>query len=257
MTDNATPTEGTPSEAPAAPVPGSPEYNAAMASKYESQGAPAVPPKPSEGHDKFYDAKTGEYNWTAHNQEKAWQEQQKKPKADPNTFITEPEKPADVNIGDGLKEFSAAVAKGDREGSVKIAQQLMAAGVAQESLQMQVEAVQATQAAKLREVMEYAGGEASVAQMKAYAQKNLKPEEAQAYREALSGPQWKMAVDSLRSRMGGARPNLDMDGGGAGGMGDAQPFASQQEMVAAMRDPRYRTDKAYHQSVVNRISLMK
>lgn len=260
MTEQTSAPEGVTSAAPApaAPQPGTPEYATAMATRYDNQGGKpdGVPAKPEGGHDKFYNATTGEYNQTAHDQEKAWQEQQRatQPKAD--DFIKEPPKADPLNIGESLRSFTNAVASNDREASRQIAQQLIAAGVAPESLEMQVEAVRTTQQGKVREVMEYAGGEAVVAQMKVFAQRNLKPEEAQSYREALGGPNWKMAVDSLRSRMGDGRPSLNMDGGN-GGMTDAQPFASRMEMTEAMKDKRYRTDPAYRNSVIKRVSLMQ
>ena len=56
---------------------GSPEYNQAMADKFNNREVAEVDPveklpvepKPEGGHDKFYNAETGQYDWQNHAKE--------------------------------------------------------------------------------------------------------------------------------------------------------------------------------------------
>ncbi len=255
MTDQANPAVPA-GETVEAPVKGSQEYVQQMAAKYENQGqavgSPAsIPLKPEGGHDKFYDAKTGAYNWDAHKQEQAWQQQQKQANT-ADSFIDTPAEVPEVKIGEGLDQYARAVAAGDRAASQKIAQSLLTAGVTRVTLEMQFNSVRNLQASKRAEVIGYAGGEQAAEAMKVWVANNLQPEEADQYRAALGGDNWKMAIDSLKSRMG-TTPAINMDGG-SGPDGSAAGFASIQEQTAAMRDPRYRKDPAYRAQVISRVA---
>lgn len=242
--------------ADAAPVRGTQEYVQAMAAKYENQGGEAeaqqAPTKPDGGHDKFWNAETGVYNWDAHNKEVEWQKQQAADK-DVDDYVKEPPKADEVNIENSFKAFNDAVVKGDKETAGKVAQQLKAAGVPEQTLKAHVGAIQTLREQKRQEVIDYAGGQDAAVQMKAWAEKNLSADERAAYQDALGGPAWKMALDSLKSRMG-TTPSIHVDGGGGSGV-DGGAFADQQQLADAMKDPRYKRDAAYRAEVRRRAAL--
>lgn len=108
------------------------------------------------------------------------------------------------------------------------------------------------------------GGEAGFNQMKAWVQTNLKQDEITGYNEMLNGPQWQVAAETLRTKMGLppmapttgpaapaliVAPNANLAPAG----GAVIPYASQAEMVAAMKDPRYGKDPAYRADVMAKV----
>lgn len=107
-------------------------------------------------------------------------------------------------------------------------------------------------AAEQAEAETYAGGKEATAAMLAWAEKNLSAAERESYNQTLASPQWRMAVDSIRHRMGNAlptagEPKLVAAGGRPGGT--ASGYRSQEEMKADMKNPLYSKDPAFREAV--------
>lgn len=106
---------------------------------------------------------------------------------------------------------------------------------------------------------EFAGGKESFDKMAEWAKSNFTPADAAAYNEAVTSgdeAKLKLAVQGLKSSYEaaeGIKPTLlqsNLKGG------DSAGFKSNAEMTAAMRDPRYKTDPAYRQSVEAKVHAM-
>ena len=107
--------------------------------------------------------------------------------------------------------------------------------------------------------MEEAGGEAQYEEMIKWAAENLPRDEIEAYnRQVSSGDRHAtlFAIRGLRAKFeaaNGRSPSRLYHGGG----GSVTPpgFRSSAEMVAAMRDPRYKTDPSYREEVRKRLAV--
>lgn len=110
-----------------------------------------------------------------------------------------------------------------------------------------------------RSIRESVGGDATFKEAQAWAESNFSPAELEAYNESvLSGnaEQAKLAVAGMVARYRSARGNSPrlVEGDGHAGV-SAAGFESQAQVVAAMSDPRYRSDPAYRESVRNRLRV--
>jgi hypothetical protein len=265
---DASPTQqqGTPSTPAAvvAPVPGSPEYNAAMAAK----GAPAVDGQPPAGEPILGKFKTQD------DLVKAYQELEKKlgttPAADPAKPAAEgdpvkkpglsitPEAQAaqDAVKGAGL-DFNALQAEFVEKGelSAETYAKLDKGGIPKAMVDAYVEGQKAIAVQYEQKAFAEAGGEEQFKQMSAWAAKNMQPAEITAYNEAVeSGDEAKMrfAVSGLKSRFTsafGSAPNLVQ----GGTVPVTNGYASQAQMMADMAKPEYRADPAFRDLVMKRI----
>jgi len=234
----------------------------------ETQGTPSgIPGIPDVGHAKFYNKETGAYNWEAHSREQEYKAAQKRPADPASSFIT-PEAtpevaPADTKVLYG--DFSAAVVSGDKATAQAHAQALIKAGVPAEALEQQVQAIRITQASQQQNVMSTisqevfgAGvadkGSEAINHIKSWAQGNLSEADYKMYSEAVQGPSWQIAVKQLVS-MAGKPGAINMDASG-GGSADGTSFTTEQQMLDAIKDPRYNTDPVYRKSVEDRTRLM-
>lgn len=105
-----------------------------------------------------------------------------------------------------------------------------------------------------------AGGEKAFSEMAEWAKAGLSTEDAQAFNAAMESGDMariKMAVGSLKSAFvaeNGSAPSLVRDAN-MGIPAGVKPFASNEEMVRAMQDRRYKEgDPAYHAEVQKRIA---
>jgi len=107
-------------------------------------------------------------------------------------------------------------------------------------------------------VFNAAGGADSYKALIEWAANNLSKDEKVAFNEAVQSGKpavAALAVEGLSSRFAAKRgtpPGQLLSGGGNGA--GTQPFKSHNEITAAMRDPRYKTDPAYRQSVTDRLA---
>lgn len=116
-------------------------------------------------------------------------------------------------------------------------------------------ALVATQVAQVKETI---GGEGNYEAMAEWAAENLAEEELSAYNEVVENgtvEQARMAVRGLFAQFrsaGGKAPTLIQ--GSTTGSG-VKPFGSAAQVTEAMRDPRYKNDPAYRQTVEQRLAV--
>ncbi|EEE42853.1 capsid assembly protein [Roseibium alexandrii] len=242
-----------------APARGTPEYNQMMAEKYDNQGGRVDPnkqnfenlqeaAKPDYGMDKFWNSETGDYDHANHIKELNYRLDQAKVGQGEGNFTP-------INF----EEVWTSVAEtGELNEQYKEA--FTKVGIPPEIVTQFMELNQ--QAAQMQAQISttYAGGQEALDGMFEWAKNNLPAEEIDAYNETLAGPNWRMALDSLKERtgMGKAAPQqpgmkLVDDTAPAGPSSTA--FASKNEMVKAMSDPRYREDPDYRDQVRKRVAL--
>jgi len=271
MTTAAAPAAG----APAAPVPGSPEYDAAMAEKFRSTrgavddgllarftgtapetdtsaaaitAAAETKARPDHVPEKFWDAEKGEVRIDALLKSYGELESGKAPAVDPAAAADSTAKPD----GDAAAAVEAAGLNWDDLGSKVNAkgeldatdyEALAKVGVPREVVDRYVQLVQGERAAATEAAYTYAGGKEATDALLGWAAQNLQKDQIEGYNAMLAGPNWKVALDTLKTLKGktsptAGEPNLTHTPGlpGAGGV---VGYRSEDDMKVAMRDPRY------------------
>lgn len=145
------------------------------------------------------------------------------------------------------------IANGDlSESSYK---ELEKAGITKKHVEAYLRGNEALMQQTITEITDMAGGMEGYRSVIQWAADNLPEEEITAYNEAMNSgnkPLIKMAVSGLVSRYRaseGSEPELVKGRAPAARSGAGAGFASKEEMVAAMRDPRYGKDSAYTREV--------
>jgi hypothetical protein len=266
-------TEGTPVE----PTPGTPEYDAAMAAKFDKATTPPAPPatppaaekpaKPEGVPDKFWDAEKGEIR--TDDLLKSYQELEKAkatpPKADdppkegtPPTELSDAEKAAQAaveSVGLDFTPFSQEFAeKGElSEDSFK---KLSDKGIPREMVQDFIAGQQALSAQREAKAFSAVGGKEQFDRAATWASQNLSAAELEAYNKGVNGTEAEMlqAVQGLNAKYAAANGSEPKLLGGNPGGSNTAGFRSQAEMTAAMSDPRYEKDAAYRQDVINKLA---
>lgn len=311
---------------PAQPVPGTPEYEAAMIAKFDNvsvkphpnadgaNGTDTTPQKPEGVPDKYWDAKTGVVNYAAWSKSTAdqqaeitrlqqatkqapQQQQQQTPANDP-VKVHADQKAAlqkaldDVIAKDGatLEEIRAArkalTDLGDPPAPAAAAQsavqsaglnmdQLTAefaekgelsaesyaafekVGITRDMVDAHIAGQQALAEQARTSAFKLVGGEEKYTAMATWAAANLSKGELEAYNAAVDGSaeQRDLAIQGLFSKFtaaNGQEPKLQ---GASNGAVTTSGFRSRNEMTAAMRDPRYKSDPAYRKDVEQKIAL--
>lgn len=110
-----------------------------------------------------------------------------------------------------------------------------------------------------QEVFKAAGGEKEYTNLVQWAGANMSPASVSAFNKAIDSNNLeaiKLMLDGMRARrnavMGTRNPSL-LGGASTGRSTNNKGFANKQEMIQAMSDPRYNTDRAYNQAVVNKL----
>lgn len=266
-------------ETPSTPeiVPGSPEYNAAMIARADRAADPATYTKPADaaltampegGVDKFYDAKTGAYNWQAHAKELEWKLQQKptdpaeKP-ADPKAEekpAGDPQVPTSLLESLGLKEgdLGASIANsGDIPTDARV--KLVEKGIPAEWIDEFVDNAKYRIAAEEAKMFETVGGKDGWNDLSSWAAQNLSEQEKVQVNAMLGDPRLiNQGLEWLKDRRTKASP-LAAEGTlvtafGAPGSGTTG-FATRREQSLAINDPRYRTDPGYRRQVQQRMAM--
>lgn len=265
------------------PQRGTPEYNAMMVERYENQGGkppaaeptPAKPEKPANVPDKFWDAEKGQVNVEAWS--KSYAELEKKfSQTGQKPAETPPEKP-----GEAPKEGEEDTAKKAVEAAGldwdnlqetvnttgKIPEESIEAlekiGIPRTIIEGYQEAITIAVEAARTNTYAYVGkgdpevGKAQLDAALTWAAHNLSEPEREFYNQQLKSSSWKIAVDQIVARAGGQRPTSGEPRQLIGGepAGSSGGYVSQAEMVKAMRDPRYRTDEAYRNSVRSKVAI--
>lgn len=256
-------------------TPGSPEYNAEMARRYDERRAGGkqetaetaeIPKLPEGGSEKFYDAKTGAYDWQSHAKELEFKLTQKGGKEEKPAEGTAEEKPKDGASDDDVQDVitkagltadslrEQIIETGTVSDDAKAA--LVTAGVPEWLIDEHVALAKAHLDTQTSSAMEYVGGEDAWGDLNTWASTNLNDAEKTSFNEMLRGDAWKLAIDTLRVRAGAAvqknEPNLRR---GTTTGGSTTGYTSRAQMIAAMRDPRYRTDPAYRRQVAESVGV--
>lgn len=257
-----------PTTAPvSAPVPGSPEYNQAMIALADASGtqvrvldggrqqtteaAPQVSPQEPPASLEV----TPEVPPTETTEQTPNQEQTPAPL---QAFYKEFEDTGDVSA----------------ESRTKLVELLKPAGLDETFINAYIEGQKALKAsadtaqkaaavaeAETRKVgFERAGGEQNYRAMTEWAKANLSPAELAAYNASVSKDQASalLAIDGLKARFQsatGRSPVFQLNGNSQGNGSNIQAFSNQEDVAAAISDPRYATSATYRQQVAQRLAL--
>lgn len=156
------------------------------------------------------------------------------------------------------KAIESANAEFAKDGKLSDAtyETLAKTGINKSMVDMYIAGQVATRDAQVAEVMAAAGGQEEFTKVAAWAKASLTPAELAEYNQnaQASVPIAKLAVAALRARYvaeNGTDGTLVTGGNPTGG--NAQGYANQSEMMAAIRDPRYKNDATYRASVEAKI----
>lgn len=246
----------------AAPRPGTPEYDAAMAEKVDANAAAAAAAsndggikaaKPDNVPDEFWNAEKGEVDTEA--LLKAVSEGKKdEAHADEST---------DANAARAAVEaqgfdYAALQAEYDEHGDLtaETREKLAKAGWGKEVVDGYIEGQKALASQFVDAAINEAGGKDQFKAMQEWASTGLSVADLAAYNKAVEGtPEEALqAVRSLRAQyeaVYGRNPGLI---GGTPVTGSTAGYASKAEMVAEMRDSRYEKDPAYRARVQAKVA---
>jgi hypothetical protein len=256
-------------------VPGSEEYNAAMANKFTNQAelgkdadqpdAVPVPDMPDGGYEKFYNKETGEYDWQNHAKEVQYRLDQLKKGEEPdkvnlseeerNEALNTPEYQAvDIVTRAGLNpdEIRQQLeTSGDL--SEEAYEALEKQGLRRELVELYVDNLNYRREQQTQQALDYAGGEQEWNSLASWAAQNLEESEVNRYNELLGTPEWKVAIDALRVRRDSSYGEPKLINGNNMQAGSTFGYRSKSEMKADMSDPRYTKDPAFRQQVMQKI----
>lgn len=154
-------------------------------------------------------------------------------------------------------DFKQAIKEYEESGNIssRTLANLVNAGYPKEVLESFIEGRHAIEERFTKAVYESAGGEEEYFKMTQWAANNLPQSTLKAFNKALDSNDLdliSMMVAGIQSKMNATRgtsnPTLLGSTQGAGG-GEPKGFASKQDMIKAMSDPRYARDPAYTRSV--------
>lgn len=135
--------------------------------------------------------------------------------------------------------------------------ELEAKGFPKEVVDTYVRGLEASQNAGVTEILSTVGGEAEYAKISAWAQANMSEADLADYNAAVANPaSARYAVKALAAQYAaaeGTAPRLVQSTRSAPSA-DLAPFESSAQMVAAMRDSRYKSDSAYRNQVQQRLA---
>ncbi len=253
------------------PVAGSDEYNQMMADKFNNPNEDAdeseveklpVEALPEGGHEKYYNAETGAYDWQSHAKELQFNIDGRKPeqpKEDDEVKPLKIEKSEDVQSVITKAGLDAATleAKVRETGelSAEDYQALTKVGIPEDLARSYVENINFRLQTERANALTYAGGENEWTRMAEWAVENMSADEVTSMNEVLDSANWKMGVDALRSRMGpqvvvNNEPNLIK---GETVTGNQSGYRSKAEMKVDMASPKYQNDPAFRQDVARKI----
>lgn len=258
------------------PVPGSDEYNEAMAAKArdarestpENQDVdtPSVTPMPENGLEKFYNKETGVYDWQNHAKELEYRlanngKDAKAPddaKSD-NGKLKLNEDAQDIISAAGLNVEALETAirdTGELPDGAKDA--LIKQGIPESLIDSYVGLAKEAVANAEKSAMDYVGGEDTWTAVNEWSQANLSEGEKKMYNEMLAGENWQVAVDVLKQKMISAGA-LGKEGklitGDLSGTPTATGYQSRAEMRADMKKPEYQTDPAFRKKVMDKMAV--
>jgi len=248
-----------------APTPekGTEEYNEQMSDRFEQgfsdekskQSFEAeIAAMPDAGSEKFYNADTGEYDWESHSKELQFKLEQK-PAEEQST------PPNETAPAENSEFWTGVTSSIESEGTINEDnyKKLIDFGIPSDVLDDYVDLLSIGKEYAQSRTVEYAGGEQSLNAMFDWASTNLTEEEIGNYNNILDTPNWRMAIDSLKVASGigavdsEASPESPQLVEGQFVSDSGTGFASRQEMVTAMGDPKYKNDPAFRNQVRLRV----
>ena len=190
---------------------------------------------------------------------KAYEELQKKQSSDkPSKEDKKAEAEAEtLPINDAISKAQDQFAESG-ELTDKMYVELEKAGIPSEYVRAYIAGQEAVSTGQALEVQETIGGRGNYEAMTEWAQENLNETDIEAYDDIVTSgtvEQAKMAVQGMYARFlsgGGKAPNLTQ---GSTSGDSVKPFGSAAQVTEAMRDPRYKNDPAYRDSIEKRIAV--
>lgn len=268
---NQAPVQGEQTQTASQPVPGTPEYAAAMAALYDAQvggqqtqGGNPAPTDAGSAPSTDTPGQSGEAGGTQE-APKGDEQQTNETKADeqPQTDEDKAKQEAEAKALDERKqavmsfatspEFNKEVYE-DGQLSDKSLKTLESFGIPQELSQQIAQAFRDSFTLRKMTVHNYAGGEQQFNELVQWGQKNLSTKEWQFLDAQINGENYQAALDVLmfrRSKTSGDPQTFNVTGAGSVPVG----YASQAEMVRDMGDPRYATDPAFRAQVQQKLKL--
>lgn len=222
---------------------------------------------------KYY--KDGVYNWDAHRTEVEYREKQAKDKDDRQDKAVFPEdivKPADADVSDGdaskaveqagldWDTLDTEIATDGKLGEASV-EALKALGIPENVITTYVDNIVRDAEAHIDNVTKAFGGEDTMAKVNEWVVTNLAEAEIETYNERLNDPaQFDSAVKELLDKSGAKvtkapEKRLEAPNSQIPSSTGPKAFASDAEMQQAFRDPRYRTDAAFRQEVMERVRV--
>ena len=190
---------------------------------------------------------------------KAYEELQKKQSTDkPSKEDKKAEAEAEtLPINDAISKAQEQFAESG-ELTDKMFVELEKAGIPSDFVKAYIAGQEAISTGQALEVQETVGGRATYEAMTEWATENLNESDINAYDDIVTSgtiEQAKMAVQGMYARFisgGGKAPNLTQ---GSTSGDSVKPFGSAAQVTEAMRDPRYKNDPAYRDSIEKRIAV--
>jgi len=254
------------------PVPGSDEYNEMMASNFrqsqeehDDSETPPVPPMPEGGQEKFYNPKTGEYNWQNHAKELQYRltKDEKSAasgeKSAASDKTSEDEAVKDIVTEAGLDMDALGQSIVETGGIPEDAKKsLVDRGIPEELIDSYIENAKYRLENSQSEALEYVGGTDGWDKMNVWCLDNLSTDEQAAYNEMLAGPGWKAAVDTIKGKMKSATPTgqegLMIFGDEASSGFSGNGYKSRNQMKEDMKSDKYRNDPTFRKEVASRVA---
>jgi hypothetical protein len=226
------------------------------------EAKPAVPQRPDNVPEKFWDAEKGVVR--TDDLLKSYTELEagkSKPAAEPPKEGEKTPEEAAKALADAKVNTEAMAEEFAKDGKLSEAsyEALAKAGFGKDVVDAYIAGQEALAAQRDAQGYELAGGQEKYTAMAQWAVANLPQAERDAFNDAVSGSpaQMKQAILGLKAQYEaamGSDPKLVKGSNGSNAGQGA--FASRQQVTEAMRDPRYRADPAYRAEVERRISLM-
>jgi len=174
------------------------------------------------------------------------------PAGEQSDAATTPPPPSGNPIQDATNEWEATGVLADTTYS-----KLEAVGIDRAMVDQYINGQTATATAATNRMMDVVGGAAAYTEMGNWMRSNLSVDEVESYNDVVQGDNpaaTEFAIRAMSARMrGDAEPGL-IQGNKTGSRAAGDVFRSQNEVVAAMRDKRYREDPAYQQDVQSKLA---
>ena len=254
-----------------APVPGSDEYNQQMADRFRNppmpddpqEDVPPLPAIPEGGQDKYYNADTGAYDWESHAKELQFNLNGRK-NPEPEAEQPELQQPQIQQNENQVSDIISAAGLNQDELTQRVEQDgdlsqddyaaLQKVGIPESLARNYVENMMYRQQGERQTAYDYAGGEENWNQMSQWATDNMSQDEVSNLNTMLHGPDWRLAMDAIKARMGprlsDSEPSLVS---GEPNLGGTFGYRSKDEMKADMASPEYRTNAQFRQQVMQKM----